>query len=442
MLQYPPPPKVDNWFVHEVIEAGYREVIDASDAVTVVHVNHNYVTAGGAEVKVSNANSGSTFWQKRKTQDWQIFHNNHLAAVYGSYRNQDGTTVHAPWKLATCMEPSAGYMCLIKRIRPGLCPCEHGSFTLSTQNDPVIADVVEGGSPRRIVRCGGISKDTGSVDTYKIPVTTSEGHPPVYGLPFTLEDLLPLMARNNHVIVTGVSYGYRDMLMNYVCNLRRLGITHSLIIAAFDKEMYEFGFKMGLPIFFYEADDADVRKALSRGMEYGSKGFKKVTKLKSQVVLRILRMGYDVTWTDTDIVWLRDPLPALADMPSDFVVQSNAPWPEESAANGELRINSGFYRIRSNELTIAALETIVHHAAISKFTEQPSFYMVLCGGREGTLRVGDNKCSWRPASAAGVVNLGNGGSLPGAGTAEGPGRRSSDDAVDEPPTLIVEFLDR
>lgn len=54
--------------------------------------------------------------------------------MYGSYHNQDGTTVHAPWKLASCLEE--GGMCLIKRLRPGLCPCEHNAFALSTQNDP------------------------------------------------------------------------------------------------------------------------------------------------------------------------------------------------------------------------------------------------------------------------------------------------------------------
>ena len=31
----------------------------------------------------------------------------------------------------------------------------------------------------------------------------------------------------------------------------------------------------------------------------------------------------------------------MAAMPSDFVVQSNAPYPEEQVANGPLRINSG-----------------------------------------------------------------------------------------------------
>ena len=33
---------VDNWFAHEVIQAGYRDVVDGTEAVVAVHVNHNY----------------------------------------------------------------------------------------------------------------------------------------------------------------------------------------------------------------------------------------------------------------------------------------------------------------------------------------------------------------------------------------------------------------
>jgi hypothetical protein len=49
------------------------------------------------------------------------------------------------------------------------------------------------------------------------------------------------------------SYAYRDVVMNFVCNLRRLGIYDQLVIAAFDEDMYRYGFRMGLPVFYYEA---------------------------------------------------------------------------------------------------------------------------------------------------------------------------------------------
>eukprot|EP00730_Choanoeca_flexa_P013016 TRINITY_DN4884_c0_g1_i1.p1 TRINITY_DN4884_c0_g1~~TRINITY_DN4884_c0_g1_i1.p1 ORF type:complete len:412 (+),score=79.74 TRINITY_DN4884_c0_g1_i1:3-1238(+) len=324
-----------------------------------------------------------------------IFHNAHLAHMYGTYRNQDGTTVHAPWKLASCLEE--GGMCLIKRLRPGLCPCEHNAFALSTQNDPQVVEVFQNDRKKNIVRCASVSIDPPGA--WDIHVQPPAGHTPVLGLPFTLKDLLPMVSKNKHVLLTGASYAYRDVVMNFVCNLRRLGIYDQLIIAAFDAEMYRFGFRMGLPVFFYQSQDLSGLTSLD--LEYGSQHFRKVTKLKSQVVLQILRLGYDVTWTDTDIYWFRNPIPLLAQMESDFVVQSNAPFPEEQVANGPLRINSGFYRVRSTPTTIVAMEQIVAHAAASRLTEQPSFYIILCGGKNGADAIGDDRCTYTPPNTAG-----------------------------------------
>lgn len=106
--------------------------------------------------------------------------------------------------------------------------------------------VNDGDSKKSIVRCGSVSQDSG--DAFHISVMTAEGHAPVYGLPFTMRDLLPLVARNNAVILTGITHAYRDILMNFVCNLRRLGIYDQLLVAAFDEEAYRFGFRAGLPV--------------------------------------------------------------------------------------------------------------------------------------------------------------------------------------------------
>ena len=61
-------------------------------------------------------------------------------------------------------------------------------------------------------------------NNYKIQTLIPGGHAKVFGLPFTMEELLPIVAPDKKVIVTGVSFIYRDVLMNFVCNLRRLGI--------------------------------------------------------------------------------------------------------------------------------------------------------------------------------------------------------------------------
>ena len=137
-----------------------------------------------------------------------MYNNNHIANAYGSYQNQDGTSMHTRYKMAMCLgDGGSDVQCLLQRTRPGMCPCEHHTFTSRTQNDPRVVEVPKPGGrgSTSIVKCGGISSDH---SRYDIPTETVAGADPVYGLPFTLHDLLPLVAKNNHVIVTGeVEFG-------------------------------------------------------------------------------------------------------------------------------------------------------------------------------------------------------------------------------------------
>lgn len=393
--------KFDNWIVHEAIASGLRQVVDGSQFAVAAHIAHAYVKPNNEGI-VDTPMKG-TFWQKDKKSNWMIFHNSELALNFGSYTHQSGTTMHIPWKLSYCEEPLSHNMCLIRRVRPAICPCEHSSYAMHTQSDP---EIYRGANLRlqnkKVLSCGAIVYENRSDYQISALVTNTTS----YGLPFILEDLLPVVARNNTVLLTGGSFGYRDMLMNFVCNLRRLGIYDHLLIAAFDEEMYRFGFRMGLPIFFNQQAPA----AGLHDFDYGSQSFRRLTKLKSQMVLRILKYGFNVIWTDSDIIWYQNPIPLLHAMPSDLVVQSNAPWPQELADNGSLRINSGFYRVRSTPLTIDAFTNIVISANRSRLSEQPNFYMVLCGGKEGRTIQGTDACiyttnSTEVAEAAGTSEL-------------------------------------
>ena len=59
-------------------------------------------------------------------------------------------------------------------------------------------------------------------------------------LPFGLETLLSLVADENKTVVLAVAgYSYTDMLMSWVCRLRRLMIKNFLV-CALDDETYEF----------------------------------------------------------------------------------------------------------------------------------------------------------------------------------------------------------
>ena len=118
--------KFDNWFVHEVVQGGFREAIDGTGYVVAAHVKHGYDGAGPAAAgggglskdAVSRGSSG-TFWQKDKASNWQIYHNLALSVAYGTYSNQAGTPLQTPWRLQTCIQPDgAEAVCMQRRKRP------------------------------------------------------------------------------------------------------------------------------------------------------------------------------------------------------------------------------------------------------------------------------------------------------------------------------------
>jgi hypothetical protein len=163
-----------------------------------------------------------------------------------------------------------------------------------------------------------------------------------------MESIVRARARNNHVLLTGGTFAYHEIIMSFVCNLRRLGMYDELVIAAFDDELFEFGQRMGLSVFRFDSNHISSAPATS-ALTFGTSEYKDMTKIKTRVVLAVLRLGFDVTWTDTDIAYFKNPLPYLNAMESDFVIQTDAK--ETSSPNSNLC--SGFYRIRSRPVTIA-----------------------------------------------------------------------------------------
>ncbi|CAI5512169.1 unnamed protein product [Closterium sp. Naga37s-1] len=394
--------KYDNWFTHEIVAAGRRTMVDASEAVTAIHVAHSYshVVESAATKSIGNGNvngiaAGKNFWSTRKKSSWELFGNIHMAMTHGSYANQKGTALHVPWKLATCHEPSVHNMCLQQRLRPATCTCESANFVRSSQTDPKLDKT------GRKWTCGSVSVDRNS--DYSIPTLPppSPASSPV-GLPHTMEQLLPTIARSvpdgrggelQVVTLVAVTAGYAEMLMSFVCRLRSLGLASNLLVAALDEDLYRFAFTQGLPV-YYEQVSQRLKGVDSKDCAFGSQCFRQFTKLKSRAVLRVLKAGYSVLWTDVDIVWFTDPLPDLLSYgPGTFPIQSNEPN-VTLPGTGIRRINSGFYFARADKKTVAAFEAITAHAATTRLSEQPSFYDILCGVKGENVVEGKEECVW------------------------------------------------
>lgn len=385
--------KYDNWMTHEAIAHGSREVIDATETALLVHVRHDYHLVSGADenhlLTGGNVLEGGSkrrllnvkqFWSEGKRSKFELFINIFLSLHVGTYKNQMGSVLHAPWKLGRCAEPTG--MCLVRRTRPGVCPCEYSGFTAATQTDPSVKE----GS--RLIRCGMQSVEEKS--SFKIPVTSNAAREEAFGMPLTITSITEKVAINNTVILTALTFGYRDMMMNWVCNLRQLGITN-FVIASLDGELYKYAYTRSLPTYYEDRVSVRTPDGRDGDAAYGSPSFKQITKEKSRVVLRLMKLGYNVLWSDCDIFWFRNPLPDLWSRNADLSIQSNAP--DDEASNGRRRLNSGFYLAVSSPQLIKAFRDIVRYGAQSKMSEQPCFYDVLCG-KDGSTAVGQDGCTY------------------------------------------------
>jgi hypothetical protein len=57
---------------------------------------------------------------------------------------------------------------------------------------------------------------------------------------------------------------------------------------------------------------------------FGTKCFQQVTKVKSRIVLEILKLGYNVLLSDVDVYWFDNPMPFLYSLgPATFGAQSD-----------------------------------------------------------------------------------------------------------------------
>lgn len=388
--------RYDNWLTHEAIQAKHKAVIDITETSYLIHVEHDYhLVTNGDRLERQVAED---YWSEGKYAKFELFINVYLSLTYGSYIYQKGGIINAPWKLMKCYEKAQSDLCVLKRVRPGVCPCESSPFTRDTQSDPVVT------RGTKIIRCGRVIPE--SLSNYTLPITRQDGidimktveitgedsatrevTEPTFGLPLTLEGLLKRQVENNTVILTGVNFGYKTMVMNWVCNLKRLNM-NNILIAALDKEMYQYGFLNSLPIFLFDdlVDEAT-------NVEYGSDQFRRLTKFKTRIVVKVLSYGVNVLWSDVDIVYFNNPLPDIYANHydnADIIIQSNAP--DGVSLNHRRRLNSGFYFAKATSKVMTTFKHIIRYCVTAEeLSEQPCFYDVVCGQHAEFARDND-KC--------------------------------------------------
>ncbi|XP_062110408.1 beta-arabinofuranosyltransferase RAY1 isoform X1 [Humulus lupulus] len=359
----------DNWVINEALSSAFRFVFDASLTISSFYLNDRENKSYGA------FGDSSAFTYENRS--WEYVGNSKLGMVYGSLFYQN-----------------ANYSELVNLLQ-----CDGQHFFVDTrkntfhpfryQSAPVL------GKGRNLRSWRRKRKNSDCLDSLKplkrmlnCSLKNPSRLPESMDFQFSLESLLPLMADRNKTIVLAVAgYSYKDMLMSWVCRLRHLQIPN-FIVSALDEETYQFSILQGLPVF---KDVLAPSEISFNDCHFGTKCFQSVTKVKSRMVLKILKLGYNVLLSDVDIYWFKNPLPFLYSYGPGVLMAQSDEYKETGPINLPRRLNSGFYFAFSDGSTIAAMEKVVKHAANSGLSEQPSFYDTLCG-ENGSTRLGDNRC--------------------------------------------------
>lgn len=371
----------DNWLTHQAIESGLRSVVDISQVVCLAHLSHerDHVDTGGEE-------RGSN-WATIRTASWEVSLNTHLAFTKGSFKLGDGTTLHAPWKLSSCVvdrqqDVLMQVLCLQERFDPP-CLCEYSNclphaITARSKEKTAGKRSFELEKKSKRYREEGFGGQTANM------VRSA----------YSIERILEtLHLKENTVVLSAATFYVSQLALSWACNMRRLKL-QNFLLAALDETVFELGVKHGIPVFLSSHLYQNWTTTNNEGCSFGTSCFKQTTKLKTLSVIQLLERGLNVLWTDVDVVWLKDPQKYLSRIAiqekSHVLIQSNQADPT-IPANALQSINSGFYLVKHNPLTLQAFAQIITEASLSNKSEQAHFYSVLCG-KGGIFRHGSQKC--------------------------------------------------
>lgn len=379
----------NQWVVNEALSSGFRFVFDASEAISSFYPENigpwpNQFFRGSNNRDV-------------KERVWEFGGNSHLAFSYGSFYLNLANFSNRLVRLLKC----DGQYLFFNMVEENANTSKGLDFRTSIKLQQAsrqelgrsslrTGKILQLRKEKKWMSCvkGSFSLDSKMDCSTMDPFKNSFNLSGQLVLPFSLESLLQQIADDNRSVVLAVAgNNYRDMLMSWVCRLHNLSVTN-FIICALDPEIYQFSVLQGLPVFI---DPLAPTNISFNDCHFGTKCFQRVTKVKSRLVLQILKLGYNVLLSDVDVFWFSNPLPFLLSFGPAVLVAQSDEYKETGPINLPRRLNSGFYFARSDHTTIAAMGKVVRHALASDLSEQPSFYDVLCG-EGGANRLGDDKC--------------------------------------------------
>lgn len=181
------------------------------------------------------------------------------------------------------------------------------------------------------------------------------------------------------VVITGCNHGYLNHLHNFDCFAKRIDLKY--LVIAMDRHAYEYIKENTTTLLTYHMTDGVVGEITSDSTDFRSKQFNLITAKKKEAVHRVLTLGYDVLFVDTDVAILRNPMPYLLWNNVDYVHSLNAVCVKQETwdfKRSKEEGNTGFYFVRSNNRTIKLWEHAYEVALKTpKLDDQAVFWHVI-----------------------------------------------------------------
>ncbi|KAL5210371.1 hypothetical protein ABZP36_005994 [Zizania latifolia] len=129
-------------------------------------------------------------------------------------------------------------------------------------------------------------------------------------------EMVSARARGGVIVVTFGNYAFLDFILTWVRHLTDLGV-ENLLVGAMDTKLLRELYLMGVPVF-----DMGSRMA-TEDAGWGSPTFHKMGREKVLLINTLVPFGYELLMCDTDMVWLKNPLPYLARYPDADLLTSS-----------------------------------------------------------------------------------------------------------------------
>ncbi|EEF42538.1 arabinosyltransferase XEG113 [Ricinus communis] len=130
------------------------------------------------------------------------------------------------------------------------------------------------------------------------------------------KQLVEKRVKDNVIIVTFGNFAFMDFILTWVKHLTDLGLSN-LLVGAMDTKLLEALYWKGVPVF-------DMGSHMSTAdVGWGSPTFHKMGREKVILIDAFLPFGFELLMCDTDMVWLKNPLPYLARYPDADVLTSS-----------------------------------------------------------------------------------------------------------------------